>query len=401
MPAEMSSAISQRLTLDHPSFEKLLAAAWVLQCLHDELRNQEIGREETIAEMVRTREPLKTVGSGLQAAIQTMAQPSPRVMGAESICDVPKARPAGDESFAEPVEAQPAVETGTLYSGAAVTAELKTAEPANRLLTEDAVHASSPLRVSEEPANDDEKERAWSRAAFNFRPANLRTAFSRTLNGLRELRPVSRVNLTHRALRTAAIAAPMSILALVAVLLLETWRDQPLHSAQAISSAIAPTAEVTVGAMPTNLSATTRADSDDTGRITHVKPNRPRRIFPRRSSHRQVTDPATLSVVQGLSKYEISGLRRRAKYGDAAAAFTLGMAYEIGRHVPQNCAQAAYWVMTAAEAGDAAAQYNLGLRYRDGDGLPANRTISEKWLGSAAARRNRQAKLALKMLASR
>jgi len=114
-----------------------------------------------------------------------------------------------------------------------------------------------------------------------------------------------------------------------------------------------------------------------------------------------VTDPATLSVVQGLSQHEISGLRRQAKYGDASAAFTLGMAYEVGRHVPQNCAKATRWVTTAAEAGNAAAQYNLGLRYRDGDGVSANRAESEKWLRKAATHRNRQAKLALKMLASR
>ncbi len=114
-----------------------------------------------------------------------------------------------------------------------------------------------------------------------------------------------------------------------------------------------------------------------------------------------MTDPAALVAVQGLSKYEIKTLRRQAKYGDASAAFTLGMAYELGRHVPQNCAEATRWVTTAAEEGNAAAEYNLGLRYRDGDGVPANRAESEKWLRRAAARRYPKANLALKMLASR
>jgi TPR repeat protein len=77
------------------------------------------------------------------------------------------------------------------------------------------------------------------------------------------------------------------------------------------------------------------------------------------------------------------------------------MAYEVGRHVPQNCAEASRWVTTAAEAGNAAAQYNLGLRYRDGDGVSANRGESEKWLRRAASRRYPKANLALKMLASR
>jgi TPR repeat protein len=77
------------------------------------------------------------------------------------------------------------------------------------------------------------------------------------------------------------------------------------------------------------------------------------------------------------------------------------MAYEIGRHVRQNCAEAGRWVTNAAEAGNTAAQYNLGLRYRNGDGVLANRAASEKWLRKAAAGRNRQARLVLRMLASR
>jgi uncharacterized protein len=76
------------------------------------------------------------------------------------------------------------------------------------------------------------------------------------------------------------------------------------------------------------------------------------------------------------------------------------MAYEIGRYVHQNCAEAARWVRMAAEAGNAAAQYNLGLRYQTGDGVAADRTEAENWLRKAA-HRNREAKLALRMLASR
>jgi TPR repeat protein len=105
--------------------------------------------------------------------------------------------------------------------------------------------------------------------------------------------------------------------------------------------------------------------------------------------------------VAQLSRFEINGLRRQAKYGDDSAAFTLGMAYEVGRYVRQNCTQAARWVTMAAEAGNPAAEYNLGLRYRDGDGVSADLHESEKWLRKAAAHRNRNAKLALQLLASR
>ena len=143
---------------------------------------------------------------------------------------------------------------------------------------------------------------------------------------------------------------------------------------------------------------TTPAASSNHKRITR-RTSSP--VSPSGATHKQVTDQATLSVVQELSKYEIRRLRRQAHYGDAAAAFTLGMAYEVGRHVPQNCGQAARWVKTAAQAGNSAAQYNLGMRYLEGDGVPADRMESEKWLREAAAHRTREAKLALKMLAER
>ena len=170
-----------------------------------------------------------------------------------------------------------------------------------------------------------------------------------------------------------------------ALLLLANWRHEPFSSAEAISI---PGALAVHTSPPT----TTRSASGSANR--KLKPAL-------RSSHRQIADPATLSVVRSLSRHEINGLRRQARYGDASAAFVLGMAYEIGRHVPRNCAQAARWVTTAAEAGNAAAQYNLGLRYRDGDGVPANRVESENWLRQAAARRYSKANLALQTLASR
>ena len=411
MAAEASCGTSPRFTLDHFSFEKLLAAAWVLQCLHDQLHNPH-GRDETIAELVKTQEPVETGNSGLQVAMEPVAQLSPRVTEADSATEVSNCRPADDETLAELVEAQQGVETGTLDFDAAVkvelrTAELKTAELNKSLQSEDVATVRAgkpPLPVLEELA--DNSERARHRSAFNLRTANLRTAFNRTLHAFTNPRPAFRVNLTLRALRTVAIATPVLLLTMVAaLLLLETWRHEPFHSAQAISRPSAPTADAVVSVTSTTLTTTTRGASEygnrDNKRTASRKPKQPRTISPPRASHRQVTDPATVSVVQGLSRYEISGLRRQAKYGDASAAFTLGMAYEVGRHVPQNCAKAARWVTTAAEAGNAAAQYNLGLRYRDGDGVPAHRAESEKWLRKAAARRYSKANLALKMLASR
>ena len=113
------------------------------------------------------------------------------------------------------------------------------------------------------------------------------------------------------------------------------------------------------------------------------------------SSHMQVTDPATSSALRDLSRYEIAGLRRRAMYGDDSAALLLGMAYETGYWVPQNCIRAGEWVTESANEGNAVAQYNLGLRYREGDGEPVNEELAVTWLRKAAAQKYSPARLAL------
>jgi hypothetical protein len=120
-----------------------------------------------------------------------------------------------------------------------------------------------------------------------------------------------------------------------------------------------------------------------------------RTSVPLQVSHMQVTDRTTEDAVRTLSRYELAGLRRRAVYGDDSAVFQMGMAYEIGRGVPQSCTTAAQWVARAAAEGNVAAQYNLGLRYRDGDGVPVNEDEAVKWLQRAAAQKSSDALFAL------
>lgn len=116
------------------------------------------------------------------------------------------------------------------------------------------------------------------------------------------------------------------------------------------------------------------------------------------TSHRRITDAATSSVVEDLGRYEMQILLRQAQYGDDAAALTLGMAYEIGRHVPQSCTQAAHWVAVAAAEGNPVAQYNLALRYVYGDGTPTNLNEAKKWLQEAASHGYQKAKFTLQLL---
>jgi hypothetical protein len=126
------------------------------------------------------------------------------------------------------------------------------------------------------------------------------------------------------------------------------------------------------------------------------------RLAPRplQLSHLQVTDKETETELRDMTRHEISKLEQDAKYGDDIAAFDLGMAYEIGYEVPQNCAQAANWVAQSAKQGNPAAEYNLGLRYRDGDGVATNAEEAETWLRKAAAQKYSRARVALQALIS-
>jgi len=398
MAEEASAGMNQRFTLDYSSFEKLLEAAWVLQCLQNHLHGPRLDRHEAIIEPVKIQKEIETVEPSVQVVAKPVLQFSSLVTDADRKQEVLGAQPADDKTLAELVETQPAIETPTLNFAAAAKVELKTVKLEKSLPSEEAMPhpIHPPLPVVTNPANNNDQVRARRRASFN-----LRTILNRTQDAFAHLLPNFRVNLTLPALRAVAIATPVWLLSLVAALLfLEVWRHESFQNAQAISRLSTPAMAAALSNTSTPLTATTRPVSEEVKR-TNKEQRRFRPVPPREVSHRRITDPATSSVVQQLSRYEIRGLRRQATFGDASAAFALGMAYEVGRDVGQNCAEAARWVTMAAEAGDAAAQYNLGLRYRDADGVSADQAASEKWLRKAAAHRYPQAKLALKMLASR
>jgi hypothetical protein len=492
MAATASSGTNQHLTLDNSSFDRLLEAAWVLQCLHDQLHPQVVSDE--IAEPVVFQSRIETVSLDLPETIEPVIQPPSMVTIADSQPGVVSARSADDEALAELVKTQEAIETGMLDLDATVkrlvslspnlASELTLVEPAQvqpaqtkltpvvltpvelapveRTRVEltpclpgvppaitpaakpSTVWQKAPVnKKAEAPASSFNLEttrtglrdaigryRATLRANATLRslravivatPGNLRTALkhfrgsyvepalqrssSNLRTALKRLQATFphyesrfRVNFTLRSLRAVAIATPVWLLAVIAnLLLLETWLHEPFHGAQAPSPS---TAEAAVTTNPPPV-VSARAAAQPAKKVESTESHRAAPFRSLASSHEQITDLATSSVVEQLSRYEINGLRRQAKYGDDSAAFTLGMAYEVGRYVHQNCAEATRWVTTAAEAGNAAAQYNLGLRYRDGDGVSANLNESEKWLREAAAHRNPEAKLALQLLASR
>ena len=192
------------------------------------------------------------------------------------------------------------------------------------------------------------------------------------------LLPSAPVRLRLKLPRLSTAVVPAAVLLIMLVFLFSITRAS--HPSDAV---VAPSETSTAA----NLMTTTEPSQD-----LHQRSG----PFPAfKLSHMQVTDPAMSSALRNLSRHKIVRLRRRAAYGDDSAALLLGMAYETGHLVPQNCIKAREWVTESANEGNAAAQYNLGLRYRQGDGVPVNQEVGAQWLRKAAAQKYSQAQLAL------
>jgi uncharacterized protein len=78
--------------------------------------------------------------------------------------------------------------------------------------------------------------------------------------------------------------------------------------------------------------------------------------------------------------------RERAAQGEAAAQFTLGLAYLRGAGVEKDLAAAEKWLRQSAEQGNAKAQFSLGVFYFNQDSLsPTNDVEADKWFIRAEA----------------
>jgi Sel1 repeat-containing protein len=374
MATTASSDTSERFMLDAASFEKFLAAAWVLQCQHD----------EALLNLQRTLRKTNAVSSSIQKTEPALElQPSTNA-ATRCLTILPDI-----EDKLEMPQRQPGMEP--------VRIELK---PLDLKLHEHHENASVPQAVDGEAIRETLRANENEAVAKLESSVDLRASFSKLYRAFNNYQRTFRVNLPQPAIRSVAIAAPILGLAILSgLLLIATWRHEPAHNAQISQPSAAP-ADGTVTGGSLLPGTTAQNASQDFGTASSPASDQLRSVSSLQMSHLRVTDPGTASVVRELSAHEIRGLRHRARYGDASAAFSLGMAYETGRHLHQSCVEAAHWVAKSAAAGNAAAQYNLGLRYQTGDGVHANPAQSRKWLRKAA-RRDPNAKLALKLLASR
>ncbi|MFZ0913288.1 MAG: tetratricopeptide repeat protein [Candidatus Korobacteraceae bacterium] len=113
----------------------------------------------------------------------------------------------------------------------------------------------------------------------------------------------------------------------------------------------------------------------------------------------------------------IAAFKQQAASGDAVAQCGLGRMYSLGKGVPEDYAQAAFWYRKAAEQGNAHAQCNLGLMlvldtglrqasalgYALGSGVPQNVPQNDEallWFRKAAEQGDAKAQMVLGALYS-
>jgi hypothetical protein len=87
---------------------------------------------------------------------------------------------------------------------------------------------------------------------------------------------------------------------------------------------------------------------------------------------------------QAFSQMTLKELLAVAEAGDAEAQYKLGVIYENGQGVEDNCMAAARWYKLSAEQGYAKAQFNLALLYKSGLGVTQNLQTAKHWMEKAA-----------------
>jgi len=80
--------------------------------------------------------------------------------------------------------------------------------------------------------------------------------------------------------------------------------------------------------------------------------------------------------------------RPLAEQGSRDAQYNVGLAYEGGKGVPQNYAEAAKWILRAANQGQIEAQHDLGAMYGRGEGVKRDYIQAYKWMSICAAKGN-------------
>ncbi len=404
--------MNQPFNLDVSSFQKLLEAAWVLQCEHD----RELSESRLIHSHLIESHLIESHLIESPEEVNVLEVPSDAVPSDKDERNPALALPSPSNVF-EPARAVTEAHTPKIYeilnpgafpSRATVPLISQQAEVAGALaLATD--RYGSPLADPVPFGAADVLDKA-ARGKVALAQINRRITFHlvRSQDKYRVALRLVPVGETYEheehalARRTASVLKRASRLstayagpvAVLAIMLAFVFSLLGIHgpSVTAVKAADSPASDHVAQAQ----SALT-PESADSATLPLFKPPalEPPASAVLEPSHMRVTDAASSSLVAGLSRFEIQTVSRQARYGDDVAALTLAMAYEIGRNVPQSCTQAAHWVAVAAEEGNSAAQYNLALRYVSGDGTPTNLDEARKWLKEAAGQGYQKAQLTL------
>ncbi|MBV8051790.1 MAG: sel1 repeat family protein [Acidobacteriaceae bacterium] len=331
--------------LNCASFDKLLAAAWVLQCEQDARKSQIPQLDISVAAL-----PRQIAESEVDPATCIKDETTEKDSAGFSETSVPLEFPITAPERFEKISTQPLSCEPQAASNSAFVA---------------ALHAMTAAR----------QKRAIGYASRWF-SAGIEAIQSRA----RSFQPKTvRLIVSKRSLHLARIsAAPVLLLSVMfAFSVSQMWRQKPAQASQR--------SELHNSQLAVAESLQAHENRFAASLMPHEGENKNQNATDLPLSHLRITDLSTASTVEGLSPYEIQGLRRQAEYGDQFAALALGMAYETGHSVPQSCTKAAEWIAFAAANGNAAAQYNLGLRYFQGDGLPQDSAVAATWLEKATA----------------
>jgi TPR repeat protein len=166
----------------------------------------------------------------------------------------------------------------------------------------------------------------------------------------------------------------------------ENWRR--LSGMVALAAAFAVLFAYGGGAMITRMAGTstdTRANTSATSAVTRQldladkatqTPRSAAPVPPAPTSNIPPTEPTARAAFY----------LARAKAGDVAAQYDIGVLYARGDGLVQDYAGAASWFHAAAAQGNIAAEYNLGVLYQRGLGVAADKTEALNWYRSAAGR---------------
>ena len=79
----------------------------------------------------------------------------------------------------------------------------------------------------------------------------------------------------------------------------------------------------------------------------------------------------------------VERVKAAAAQGNAEAQYLLGVMYDKGRCVEQNCAKARKWWEKAAAQGNSKSQIMLGAIYSQGQGVRQNKQTAKEWYSKA------------------